>query len=77
MADPISLKENKLLPQKDWIILSLLQTCIFFFKQVLNLDGEWVAAPPIDGTIVVNIGDMLQQWTADKLLSSVSFREYI
>ncbi|XP_072046243.1 uncharacterized protein [Amphiura filiformis] len=40
--------------------------------EVLNRQGQWVSAPPIDGTIVVNVGDALQRWSADKLLSSVS-----
>jgi isopenicillin N synthase-like dioxygenase len=28
--------------------------------------GEWIQAPPIDGTFVVNIGDMLERWTCGK-----------
>lgn len=28
--------------------------------QVKNCEGKWVAAEPIPGTLVVNIGDMLQ-----------------
>jgi isopenicillin N synthase-like dioxygenase len=31
--------------------------------QVMNADDEWVAAPPIEGTFIVNIGDMLEGWT--------------
>lgn len=31
--------------------------------EVQALSGEWVAAPPIPGTVVVNIGDLLQRWT--------------
>ncbi|XP_072044891.1 uncharacterized protein [Amphiura filiformis] len=38
--------------------------------EVLNRQGQWVSAPPIYGTIVVNIGDALQRWSGDKLLSS-------
>lgn len=26
-------------------------------------NGEWIVAPPIDGTFVINIGDMLEVWT--------------
>lgn len=31
--------------------------------QVLRNDGEWIDAPPIDGTFVINIGDMLENWS--------------
>lgn len=31
--------------------------------QVLRRDGTWVNAPPIPGTFVVNIGDMMERWT--------------
>ncbi len=31
--------------------------------QVMNTADEWVAAPPIDGTFIVNIGDLLEGWT--------------
>ncbi|KAF2295365.1 hypothetical protein GH714_032670 [Hevea brasiliensis] len=31
--------------------------------QVRNLSGEWISAPPIPGTFVCNIGDMLKIWS--------------
>lgn len=31
--------------------------------EVLTPDGEWRAVPPLDGTFVVNIGEMLKIWT--------------
>lgn len=31
--------------------------------QVKARSGQWIAAPPIDGTFVINIGDMLEVWT--------------
>jgi hypothetical protein len=31
--------------------------------QVKNAAGQWVAADPIPGTLVCNIGDMLRVWT--------------
>jgi isopenicillin N synthase-like dioxygenase len=36
-----------------------------------NADGEWVAIPPIPGTMVVNVGDLLQRWTNDVFVSSL------
>ena len=38
--------------------------------QVQNRAKEWVEAPPIDGTFVVNIGDMMQRWTNDLFVST-------
>jgi isopenicillin N synthase-like dioxygenase len=31
--------------------------------EVLNGVGEWIDVPPVPGTFVVNIGDMLELWT--------------
>jgi isopenicillin N synthase-like dioxygenase len=39
--------------------------------QVLNPRGEWVLAPPIPGTFVVNIGDMLARWSNDTFRSTI------
>ncbi|CAH1773303.1 unnamed protein product [Owenia fusiformis] len=39
--------------------------------EVMNRDGDFVPATPIPGTIVVNLGDMMQRWTDDKLKSTI------
>ncbi|KAH8647664.1 putative isopenicillin N synthetase [Xylariales sp. PMI_506] len=39
--------------------------------QILNADGEWIQAPPVPGTFVVNIGDLLARWTNDRFISTV------
>ena len=31
--------------------------------EVENLQGEWIKAPPIEGTLIVNVGDLLARWT--------------
>jgi isopenicillin N synthase-like dioxygenase len=31
--------------------------------QLRNLDGDWIDAPSIPGTFVINVGDMIMRWT--------------
>lgn len=38
--------------------------------QVRSREGEWMDIRPCEGTLVVNIGDMLQAWSNDKFRSS-------
>ncbi|KDQ49234.1 hypothetical protein JAAARDRAFT_43023 [Jaapia argillacea MUCL 33604] len=39
--------------------------------QVLNTEKRWIDAPPIPGTLVVNIGDQLSRWTNNVFKSTV------
>ncbi|KAI6140639.1 hypothetical protein BKA82DRAFT_4172544 [Pisolithus tinctorius] len=39
--------------------------------QLLNSEKQWVKAPPIPGTLVINIGDQLARWTNDVFRSTV------
>jgi isopenicillin N synthase-like dioxygenase len=38
--------------------------------EVLNGAGDWIDAPPIPGTFVVNIGDMLELWTNGEFVAT-------
>jgi len=38
--------------------------------QVQDINGEWLEAPPIEGTLVVNVGDLLSRWTAGEYKST-------
>ena len=38
--------------------------------EVQTRQGDWIAAPPISGTVVVNVGDALQRWTNNRLSST-------
>ncbi|KAJ7333564.1 hypothetical protein OS493_017102 [Desmophyllum pertusum] len=37
----------------------------------IKLNGQFVPATPMKGTLLVNIGDLMQRWTSDKLKSAV------
>lgn len=39
--------------------------------QVKGLDGQWLDAPPIPGTFVINIGDLMARWTNDRYKSTL------
>ena len=47
----------------DYGCLTLLHQDSAGGLQVQGLDGSWISAPPIPGTYVVNIGDMMERWT--------------
>ncbi|GLB38567.1 putative iron ascorbate-dependent oxidoreductase family protein [Lyophyllum shimeji] len=39
--------------------------------QVLNPEKQWINAPPIPGTLVINLGDQFARWTNDIFKSTV------
>ena len=38
--------------------------------ELQGLDGEWVAVPPVEGTFVVNVGDLLERWSNQRFRST-------
>ncbi|MEM8688554.1 MAG: 2-oxoglutarate and iron-dependent oxygenase domain-containing protein [Pseudomonadota bacterium] len=38
--------------------------------EVLAKNDEWIAAPPLAGTLVINIGDLLERWSNNRLPST-------
>ncbi|NUT60304.1 isopenicillin N synthase family oxygenase [Herbaspirillum sp. C9C3] len=49
----------------DWGLVTILAQDAIGGLEICNADGQWVSAPPIDGSFVVNIGDLLQRWSND------------
>ena len=47
----------------DYGVLTILQQDSVGGLEVQARTGAWAAAPPVDGSFVVNIGDMLEIWT--------------
>ena len=57
-------------PHSDYGTLTLLAQDDVGGLQVQSKSGDWVAATPIDGTFVVNVGDLLSRWTNGRFEST-------
>ena len=58
-------------PHTDFGVLTLLLQDQSGGLQVRAKSGDWIAAPPIPGTIVCNIGDLLARWSNDRFASTL------
>lgn len=50
-------------PHTDFGVLTVLCQDSVGGLQVEDVNGEWIQAPPIDGTLIVNVADLLARWT--------------
>jgi isopenicillin N synthase-like dioxygenase len=57
-------------PHTDYGGLTLLSQDDTGGLQVRARSGEWVTAPPVAGSFVVNIGDLMARWTNDRFVST-------
>lgn len=57
-------------PHTDYGMITLLNQDPVGGLEVRKRDGEWLAAPYVDGTYVINIGDLFQRWTNDVYVSN-------
>ena len=57
-------------PHTDYGGLTLLSQDDTGGLQVRARSGAWVTAPPIAGSFVVNVGDLMARWTNDRFLST-------
>lgn len=57
-------------PHTDFGVLTVLYQDSVGGLQVQRLDKSWIDAPPLDGTLVVNVGDLLHRWTAGEYRST-------
>jgi len=55
----------------DWGALTLLAQDGHGGLEVALPDGSWLAAPPVPGTFMVNLGDMMPRWTNGQYRSSL------
>ena len=57
-------------PHTDYGMITLLSQDPIGGLELRTLGGEWVSAPYIDGTLIINLGDMLRRWTNDNYVSN-------
>ena len=57
-------------PHTDFGLLTVLCQDEVGGLQVQHCSGDWIEAPPIENTLVVNVGDLLARWTAGALRST-------
>ncbi len=57
-------------PHTDFGVLTVLCQDDVGGLEVQDAHGNWVQAPPIEGTLVVNVGDLLARWTRDTYRST-------
>ncbi|MFP8967577.1 isopenicillin N synthase family dioxygenase [Pokkaliibacter sp. CJK22405] len=62
---PSQTHENGAGAHTDYGCITLLRQDEVGGLQVKGKSGEWLAAPPIPKSFVVNIGDLMQRWTND------------
>jgi len=55
----------------DYGLFTILAQDLVGGLQVRNSVGDWVAATPLEGSFVINIGDMMQRWTNNIYSSTV------
>lgn len=57
-------------PHTDYGFITLLAQDGVGGLEVKNKAGDWVPAPPIPGTFVMNVGDILARWSNDRFVST-------
>ena len=57
-------------PHTDYGYITLLAQDQVGGLEVRNKADEWIAAPPIADTFVMNVGDILARWTNDRFVST-------
>ena len=71
--DAATVKQNQwsFSPHTDYGGFTLLSQDALGGLQVRNCAGEWIAVPPLEGTFVINIGDLMAMWTNDLYASTL------
>lgn len=57
-------------PHTDYGFVTLLKQDNVGGLEVRNKRGDWIPAPPIEGTFVMNVGDILAKWSNGRFVST-------
>ena len=57
-------------PHTDFGVLTVLCQDSTGGLQVQDINGDWIHAPPIEGTLIVNVADLLARWTGGEYKST-------
>ncbi len=57
-------------PHTDYGFITLLAQDDVGGLEVKNKAGDWIPAPPVPGTFVMNVGDILARWSNDVFVST-------
>ncbi|MCJ7872162.1 2OG-Fe(II) oxygenase family protein [Phaeobacter sp. J2-8] len=57
-------------PHTDYGFVTLLKQDNVGGLEVRNTHGTWIAAPPIENTFVMNVGDILAKWSNGRFVST-------
>jgi isopenicillin N synthase-like dioxygenase len=68
--DVLAAKKWSCGPHTDYMAFTILQQDDVGGLEVMSLDGSWIEAPPIPGSMIINIGDMMASWTNDLYAST-------
>lgn len=55
----------------DYDVFTILATDDVPALEIMSPTGDWIAAPPVNGSFLVNCGDLLQRWTNDLYRSAM------
>ena len=58
-------------PHSDWGSLTILYSDGVPGLQILSPEGEWEDVPAVEGSFVINIGDLMAAWTNDRWVSTL------
>jgi len=58
-------------PHTDYGSFTILHQDSIGGLQAQNAAGQWIDVPPVSGSLVINVGDMLMRWTNDTYVSTL------